>query len=431
MAAVRVLQLSDLHLGRPFTWLPPALADKRRADQRDLLWRAVGLAIERKLDAILIPGDLFDGDVVDRETIARAVEAVSQDGCPPVFIAPGNHDCHSRSTFYYDNRRLLAAGQAPWPAHVHLFDSPRFAAVDLPGHEDEVTVWGRSVHENVDSSERVLVQDRPRLAAGRLHLLLLHGSRDGFLPPGKRQTAPFSDAELLGWGADYTALGHYHKPSTVLDDEGVVRGSYAGSPLALAADETGPRHVQVVTVEHNGLHRRVEIETLELDRRRVHALEVPVGGVGSHEGLHARIGDALEAALVGPEDLVLVALTGRVRPGVRLEPNPGDFPGRCFFLRFDTSQLRPDYDLELYRRGEPRTTEERFARSLLVEIEAETDPARRLLLEAALYYGLDALRLGDVSPRYEHVTAAAAPASGGSAAGPGGGPATAGGEGDA
>ena len=51
------LQLSDLHLGRPFTWLPEALAEKRRADQRDLLWRAVKLAIDRRLGAILIVGD--------------------------------------------------------------------------------------------------------------------------------------------------------------------------------------------------------------------------------------------------------------------------------------------------------------------------------------------------------------------------------------
>ena len=59
--------------------------------------------------------------------------------------------------------------------------------------------------------------------------------------------------------------------------------------------------------------------------------------------------------------------------------------------------------LEAFRRGEPRTTEERFARSLLAELENEIDPARRRVLEAALYYGLDALRFGDVSPRYEHV----------------------------
>jgi DNA repair exonuclease SbcCD nuclease subunit len=311
------LQLSDVHLGRPFTWLPAPLAEKRRADQRDILWRAVKLAIDRKLGAILIVGDLFDGEVADRETIARAVECVSQDGCPPVFIAPGNHDCFSRSTFYYDNRRLSAAGQAPWPAHVTIFDSPKFTGAAVPGRDD-VRIWGRCVHENVDSSERVLVDDRPELDDSRLHVMMLHGSRDGFLPPGKRLTAPFNDKELLAWGADYAALGHYHRPATIADEEGVVRASYAGSPLALAIDETGPRHVQVVTVERNSLHRRVDIELLALDRRRLHRLEVDVTSVGSPDALTAKIHDALETSLVGKDDLAIVTLTGRTRPGVDL-----------------------------------------------------------------------------------------------------------------
>ena len=402
MTPFRFLQLSDLHLGRPFTWLPPAVAEKRRAEQRDLLWRAVGTAIERKLDAIVIAGDLFDGEIVDRETVARAVESVSQAGCPPVFIAPGNHDCYSRSTFYYDNRRLVAGNQRPWPEHVRIFTSPAFVEAALPGRDD-VSVWGRCSDRNVDASERVLAEDRPTLAGDRLHVLVLHGSQDGCLPPGKRMTAPFSAEELLAWGADYAALGHYHRPGRIVDDEGVVRGSYSGSPVALAVDETGPRHVQVVTVEHTGLHRRVEIEPLELDRRRVHRVEVQVGGVGSPEGMNHRVVSALEAALVGGGDLAFVTLQGRVRAGVDLLPRPEAIAFPCFHLSIDGRAVRPDYDLEAYRRGEARTTEERFARSLLVELEAEADPARRRVLEAALYYGLDALRFGDVAPRYEHV----------------------------
>lgn len=405
MTPFNFLQLSDLHLGRPFTWLPPALAEKRRADQRDLLWRAVKLAIDRKLGAILIVGDLFDGEVADRETVGRAIECVSQDGCPPVFIAPGNHDCFSRATFYYDNRRLVAAGQAPWPSHVRIFGSPRFEGAAVPGRND-VLVWGRCVHENVDSSERVLLQDRPALAEGNLHILMVHGSRDGFLPPGKRITAPFNDAEVLAWGADYAALGHYHRPAQIMDEEGVVRASYSGSPVALALDETGPRHVQVVTVEHNSLHRRVEIEALELDRRRLHRLEVDVTGLSSPEALKARLTDALETGLVGEKDMAIVTLTGRTRPGVDLLPKQGDEGSRYFWLKLDASGLRPDYDLSIYRRGDARTTEERFARSLLEEMDQEADPERRRVLEAALYYGLDALRLGDVAPRYEHTQAA-------------------------
>jgi DNA repair exonuclease SbcCD nuclease subunit len=406
MPSFTFLQLSDLHLGRPFTWLPAPVAEKRRQDQRELFARAVQVAIERKLDAILIPGDLFDGEIVDRETVARAIECVSQPGCPPVFIAPGNHDCFSRATFYYDNRKLEAAGQATWPAHVHIFDVPQITSAPLPGRDD-VSVWGRCVHENVDSSERVLALDRPSLAPGKLHVLLLHGSRDGFFPLGKKLTAPFSDDELIAWGADYAALGHYHRPARITDEEGVVRGSYSGSPLALCVDETDRRYVQIVTVDHNGHHRRVDVDVLELDRRRLHRIEVRLQSVGSPEALTQRIAEELDLAFVNPDDIALVTLTGRVRPGVELLPGADAFANRCFHLEINASALRPDYDLDVYRRAEPRTTEERFARSLLEDMDRENDPERRRLLEAALYYGLDALRLGDVAPRYEHIGEAA------------------------
>jgi hypothetical protein len=398
MASFTFLQISDLHLGRPFTWLPPAIAERRRADQRDMLFRAIKLATERKLGAVLIVGDLFDGEVVDKETIGRAIECVSQDGCPPVFIAPGNHDCFSRSTFYYDNRRLVAAGQAPWPAHVHIFDAPKIAAATVAGRSD-VTVWGRCVHENVDSSERILKDDKPALDEGRLHILMLHGSRDGFLPPGKKVTAPFNDAELLAWGADYAALGHYHKAGRITDDEGVIRGSYAGSPIALASDETGPRFVELVTIEHNGLHRRVEIETIELDPRRLHRIEVEVRGVGSPEGLAARIAEALETSIVSRDDR-RSPTARRPPPGVDLRPQGGQETGRYFWLRVDDGALRAD---RAWRVSPKRGAPHRRALSplLLEEMGATSDPERKRVLEAALYYGLDALRMGDVAPRYE------------------------------
>jgi hypothetical protein len=82
-------------------------------------------------------------------------------------------------------------------------------------------------------------------------------------------------------------------------------------------------------------------------------------------------------------------------------PKAEEFAAQCFHLKLESSGLRPDYDLETYRRSEGVTTEERFGRSMLAEMDAETDPARKRRLEAALYYGLDALRLGDVAPRYE------------------------------
>ena len=71
--------------------------------------------------------------------------------CPPVFIAPGNHDCYSRANTYYDNAKLRARRQAAWPEHVTIFTRPEIASAALPGHPD-VRVWGRCVHANAKMS---------------------------------------------------------------------------------------------------------------------------------------------------------------------------------------------------------------------------------------------------------------------------------------
>src|SRR5262245_59091364 len=98
MPVARFLQISDLHLGRPFVWLPPDRRAERRADQRRALEQAVREAIERGAHAILIPGDLFDVEGVDAGTMAFALNVFAISGCPPVFIAPGNHDPWSESS---------------------------------------------------------------------------------------------------------------------------------------------------------------------------------------------------------------------------------------------------------------------------------------------------------------------------------------------
>jgi exonuclease SbcD len=399
------VQVSDVHLGRPFGWLPPEKRRERQLDLREVWQRAVDTAIQRRVGALVVPGDLFDGEEVDAETVNRAIECVARPGCPPVLIAPGNHDCYSRANTYYDNDKLAARGQPVWPAHVHIFKSPSFARADLPGSED-VRVWGRCVHANVESDERAL-RDLPERTADVLRLGLVHGSRDGFSKPGKKLTAPFSDEEILASGFDYIALGHYHEPAEIRDPGGVLRAAYAGSAAALDRDETGVHGALEVRlrVDVETMHpaRQIEAETerIELDPRKLAALEVDLTGCGSPEAARDRIAAALEHTGVRGQDLVLCRLVGQPLPGVDVVPSAEDFVGRAWFLHLDGSALRPGYDLDAYRTADAQTTEERFAQSLLSEIDVETDPDRRAVLEAALYYGLDALRQGQVAPRYE------------------------------
>jgi DNA repair protein SbcD/Mre11 len=411
MAVIRFLQISDLHLGRPFGWLPPDRRADRRSDQRRALDLAVRQAIERGVHAILVPGDLFDLDYVDAETLAFAVHAFGVTGCPPVFIAPGNHDPWSPSSANWDRVLLKARGFA-WPPHVCIFNSPSWTPVSLSG-VDDVTVWGRCSIQGVASAVRPLAAESltplTAIAGSGINVAVFHGSREGFLPPGEDPVAPFSDAEVLASPFDYLAVGHVHVPHQLEEPGGGPRLANAGGAIALDVSETG-RHgaleVRLTTDPATvaaGSRPRIETEFVELDRRRVYELTVDVTGATAPEQVDRRILRALDQAGAGDPDILSVRLTGRLLRGVRYAAPGPELRPRAFHVRLDARAVRPDYDLAALRAGDAVTTEDRFARALLERMDVETDPDRRADLEAALFYGLDAFRLHEVVPAYEEL----------------------------
>lgn len=414
MALARFLQVSDLHLGRPFGWLAPERQDERRREQRRLLESAVTEAIARGAHAILVPGDLFDAEGVDADTLRSAIGAFEITGCPPVFIAPGNHDPASDASPYWNPRTLAARGMA-WPAHVHVFASPHWSSAPVPALRG-VRVWGRCFTANVPSLERPLSPEALRDVSGAdangFDVAVFHGSREGQCPPGQKITAPFSDDEALQSPFAYAAVGHYHAASRITGSEGAaggVRLAYAGSAATLDPTELGVHGALEVRVEYEHRLPFVETEMVTLDRRRALEVAADVSNCPSAEHVDRRVMQALERAGASADDIVTVRLAGRLARGVRLQQASAEVQARAWHLRLDWRRVRPDYDLAAYRGAEARTTEERFAQALLAQMDAEADPQLKALTEAALYYGLDAFKLGEVVPAYDDFAPAEEP----------------------
>ena len=421
MAVATFIQVSDLHLGRGFGWLPVEKRAERRADQRAALERVVRETIERGAHALLIPGDLFDAEGVDADTLAFAVGAFALAGCPPVFITPGNHDAWSDGSHLWSQRLLKARGWA-WPDHVHIFTTASWSPREVPGLEG-VRVWGRCFTSGVDATHRPLAEGSIILPASAdaqgLDVALFHGSLEGHCPPHQKIAAPFTEHEVKNSPFGYHAVGHYHAPiklehkaaqQTSTSSRGAsgvasagVRLSYAGSAVALDATEFGTHGALEVRIEYGRRQPFVETEPIELDRRRVYEVKADVSGASSAEQVDRRIARALDEAGVGERDIATVRVRGRRLKGVRYGAPGADLKTRAFHVRLDLRNVRPDYDLAAYRSGEPTTTEERFAKALLERLDAEKNADERVLLEAALFYGLDAFRLREVVPAYEEL----------------------------
>lgn len=393
MAPLRFLQLSDVHFGQSLRGgklrVPEAVAAERVRERRACFARAIDLVAARGLDGVLLPGDLFDHESIDTDTLRFVIHTLGQIAPKPVFVAPGNHDPWAGASAYAAQDAGNVRG-LDWPGNVHLFAHDDFRTVAWPGRPD-VTVTGSGVAFDRPSTERRLGPpiDRPGAA---IELLLFHGSRDdsGFLQADKA-TYPFSREELLAQGFTWTALGHYHAHQVITGDDGRRRAAYSGCLTAGGLDETGPKGVIVVEIDDTG----TSVEFLRLDPRAVHDVECDLTGAGFAEVARERLEHAL--ADIPSGDLVRVRLTGRRAAGLDLGWIDR-FGGDRFHLRVDSSGLRPDLDLDAWPDEDAaRTIEERF----VARLKALGESGDELLARRAMLYGLDALQRGRLDLRYE------------------------------
>jgi len=95
MECVKLLHLSDLHIGKRVNEC------SMLEDQRYILEQIAQLAIERKVDGVLLAGDLYDKPVPPAEAVTLLdtfFTALSRAGIP-VFAISGNHDSPERLSF--------------------------------------------------------------------------------------------------------------------------------------------------------------------------------------------------------------------------------------------------------------------------------------------------------------------------------------------
>ena len=89
--AIRILHTADWQLGKPFAGLSGDTGALLRAARFDAVRTIARLAREHEVDAVLVAGDVFDDNYVERATVAKALAAMREfDG--PWLLLPGNHD---------------------------------------------------------------------------------------------------------------------------------------------------------------------------------------------------------------------------------------------------------------------------------------------------------------------------------------------------
>lgn len=69
MKKVKILHCSDIHFDTPFKELPKEIGTMRRAELRESFSKIINRGIDEKVDLVLLAGDLFDNDTIEKSTL--------------------------------------------------------------------------------------------------------------------------------------------------------------------------------------------------------------------------------------------------------------------------------------------------------------------------------------------------------------------------
>lgn len=348
---MKILHAADFHLDSPFHRLDEARSLLRRGELRRLPARLAQLALSERVDLVLLPGDLFDGDRVYPETVEALTEALASIPAP-VFISPGNHDhCRPGSPYL----------TAHWPDNVHIFTDPHLTSVTLP--ELNCTVHGcafTSPHREDDPIGGFTVP-----ADGRIHLLCVHGEvgREG-------RYGPIDPRSLAASGVTYAALGHVHACSG-LCREGATSWAYPGCPEGRGFDELGPKGC--LLTETDGSTVTASFHPLCTRQYRVEALPL------------SEFRSSLPAE--PSPDLVRILLTGESAAPPELDRLSAMAADRWFYAELRDATVLPE---SLWARAEEDSLTGLFLREMSGRLSAAPEEERGLLL-LATRFGLAAL----------------------------------------
>lgn len=363
MRELRLIHAADLHLDPPFGALSPEAAEARRGERRGLLFSLAELVLEKRADALLLCGDIFDSADISVDT-ARDFCRVIGGLNIPVLGVTGNHDPMTPSS--------------PWarmalPENFYLFAKNEFAALTFP--QLGVRFWGSGFEQSF-CPPVLRGFSAPERQAGLFEVMLLHGE----LGSGVSDYCPVTRRELESSGMDYVALGHIHSRSG-LERAGDTFYAYPGCIEGGGYDETGQKGVLLVTLSEQG----VKTEFIPMGGARYEVLRLDVS-----EG--RPVDAAMEAtADLSEKDCVRIIFTGE-----RYEP-----PNLAAIERFLSPRLaevqlrdetRPKRDI-WERRGQD-SLEGVFLSRLWAMLEKAATEEERRKIELAARYGTAVLEKG-------------------------------------
>ncbi|MFP4691600.1 MAG: exonuclease SbcCD subunit D [Bacteroidales bacterium] len=268
--AVKLLAVSDLHLGRKSAFIP---GNAPEASTRCSWERIVDYAVNHTVDALLLAGDIVDQDNRYYEAtgiLQQGFDTLGQAGIE-VFAVGGNHD-------YEVLPQLLRHQSSP---HVHLLGiNGNWETKILSKNGQKIQFAGWSFPAGSVTANPLSGFDKDKINSRLFTIGLLHGDAD--MTESNYGPVPLDD--LVKTNIQAWVLGHVHKPQILHQNNPLI--FYPGSPQALSAKETGSHGVTQLTIEND---EEITIRHIPLSPVRYEHIELDVSHVSNRDDLRKTI----------------------------------------------------------------------------------------------------------------------------------------------
>ena len=230
---MKFLHTADWQLGLKAAHVGGAGA-RVREERLVSLSRVAEAAQNHSVDFILIAGDTFENNGVERTLVQKAVDILSNFKIP-VYLIPGNHD-------------PLIPGS--------VWEHPSWEStnkVTILRREEPVSIPGgilypcpvREKYSHKDPTDWIRASDAEGIRIG-----VAHGTVEGIQQEEPDYPIP-RDAAIRA-ALDYLALGHWHSTATYPALDGAVRMAYSGTHEATKFGERDSGNVLIVDIPSPG-----------------------------------------------------------------------------------------------------------------------------------------------------------------------------------
>nr|WP_314633242.1 DNA repair exonuclease [uncultured Oribacterium sp.] len=327
---VKLIHTADLHLDSAFrSRFTKEEAENRRQKQLMAWKELLSFAVEKKVQGILIAGDLFDSPVVSHGTMDFFLSTISEHPEISFFYLRGNHD--TENTFRYQenlpknlflfsekgkkyrlNDRLLLAGVEYGTKDISFGENE--GATQGAGQAAEQGVGQEDVHgaESLSKSGSESEEESKflKLKEEDCNILLLHGALYQGTPKGEAVQGEegifLKNLEKLP--LSYIALGHIHKGGEGKLNNGAL-WAYPGCLQGRGFDEEGERGFLYLKVEEE--KKEIQKAFIPIKQGEFRILEIELLGDEGTLSCLKKIEEEMEKASISIEDSLRIVLKGK------------------------------------------------------------------------------------------------------------------------